>query len=70
MADDNNFSLGDILWEYADYTPEEEGRDELLSSPAPVQPLLSSPAPVSPPADEAPPAPSARLPARPGLPDP
>ena len=57
MADDNNFSLGDILWEYADYTPEEEGREELLSSPAPVQPLLSSPAPVSPPADEAPPAP-------------
>ena len=23
MSDDNNFSLGDILWEYADYTPPE-----------------------------------------------
>ena len=23
MADDNHFSLGDILWEYADYTPPE-----------------------------------------------
>ena len=24
MADDNNVSIGDILWEYADYTPPEE----------------------------------------------
>ncbi|HIY06259.1 MAG TPA: hypothetical protein H9844_04160, partial [Candidatus Evtepia faecigallinarum] len=23
MSDDNKFSLGDILWEYADYTPPE-----------------------------------------------
>lgn len=21
MSDDNKFSIGDILWEYADYTP-------------------------------------------------
>lgn len=54
MADDNNFSLGDILWEYADYTPDDEG-ETLPSAPAPVQPLLSSPAPAVPPADGTPP---------------
>lgn len=54
MADDNNFSLGDILWEYADYTPDDEG-EALPSAPAPVQPLLSSPAPAVPPADGTPP---------------
>ena len=54
MADDNNFSLGDILWEYADYTPDDEG-EALPSAPAPVQPLLYSPAPAAPPADGTPP---------------
>lgn len=54
MADDNNFSLGDILWEYADYTPEDDG-EALPSAPAPVQPLLSSPAPAVPPAEGTPP---------------
>ena len=53
MADDNNFSLGDILWEYADYTPEDDG-EALPSAPAPVQPLLTSPAPAAPPADGTP----------------
>lgn len=32
MSDDNHFSLGDILWEYADYTPPEP-------EPAPAVPL-------------------------------
>ena len=47
MADDNNFSIGDILWEYADYTPPEETAPP-PSAPAPVQPVVSSPAPVRP----------------------
>ena len=39
MADDNNFSIGDILWEYADYTPPEETAPP-PSAPAPVQPQM------------------------------
>ena len=36
MSDDNNFTLGDILWEYADYTPPE---------PDPVPVRRAAPAP-------------------------
>ena len=51
MADDNNFNIGDILWEYADYVPPEEDAEDAAaprpSAPAPVQPVLSAPQPVS-----------------------
>ena len=58
MSDDNNFSLGDILWEYADYTPPELETtawvplppDTPEAPPAPaVQPGMPSPQPASPP---------------------
>ncbi|MBR5534779.1 MAG: hypothetical protein IKU62_08035 [Ruminiclostridium sp.] len=58
MSDDNNFSIGDILWEYADYTPPELETtawvplppDTPEAPPAPtVQPGMPSPQPVSPP---------------------
>ena len=54
MADDNKFSIGDILWEYADYVPPEEEADAAPrpSAPAPVQPVFSSPQPVPPPEPE------------------
>ena len=57
MSDDK-FSLGDILWEYADYTPPELETtawvplppDTPEAPPAPVvQPGMPSPQPVSPP---------------------
>ena len=47
MSDDNNFTLGDILWEYADYTPPE---------PTPSVPLPPEEPPISaPPAEPLPP---------------
>lgn len=58
MSDDNKFSLGDILWEYADYTPPELETtpwvplppDTPEAPPAPaVQPGMPSPQPASPP---------------------
>lgn len=61
MSDDNNFSLGDILWEYADYTPPEPTPAPSVPLPpeepqkpappaAPVQPTIAAPQPVTPPA--------------------
>lgn len=61
MSDDNNFSLGDILWEYADYTPPELETTTWVPLPpetplppeappaAPVQPVMPAPQPASPP---------------------
>ena len=57
MADDNHFSLGDILWEYADYTPPETPAGPSVPLPpeapqapkppaaAPAKPGITSPAP-------------------------
>ena len=33
MSDDNKFSLGDILWEYADYTPPKAGKAKRPAAP-------------------------------------
>ena len=63
MSDDNNFTLGDILWEYADYTPPEptptppvplpsEGPQTPAPPAAPVQPTIAAPQPVTPPAGQ------------------
>ena len=58
MADDNIISIGDIRWEYADYTPEEEeGAAPRLSAPAPVQPAREREAEDRAPAEPARPAP-------------
>lgn len=69
MSDDNNFSLGDILWEYADYTPPETPAAPPVTpqnapKPAPKQPVMPSPQPVSPAAPAAPVKPTAQ-PAKP-----
>ncbi len=73
MADDNHFSLGDILWEYADYTPPETPAGPSVPLPpeapqapkppaaAPAKPGITSPQPVSP-APAAPPAPKPAAP--------
>ena len=55
MSDDNKFSLGDILWEYADYTPPERPASPPPTVPkstppaAPQKPVIPSPQPVTPP---------------------
>lgn len=73
MSDDNNFSLGDILWEYADYTPPELETTPWVPLPpetpqspetppaAPVQPVMPAPQPAAAPA----PAPAGEKPAAP-----
>ena len=49
MSDDNKFSLGDILWEYADYTPPKAGKAKRPAAPplapkgATGQPGITSP---------------------------
>ena len=50
MADDNHFSLGDILWEYADYTPPETpaGPSVPLPPEAPQAPKPPAAAPAKP----------------------
>lgn len=54
MSDDNKFSLGDILWEYADYTPPKAGKAKRPAAPplAPKgttgQPGITSPQPKPP----------------------
>lgn len=51
MSDDNKFSLGDILWEYADYTPPKTGKAKrpaaapLAPKSATGQPGITSPQP-------------------------
>ena len=61
MSDDNKFSLGDILWEYADYTPPKAGKAKRPAAPplapkgATGQPGITSPQP-KPPAQGQPPA--------------
>lgn len=51
MSDDNKFSLGDILWEYADYTPPKAGKAKRPAAPplapkgATGQPGITSPQP-------------------------
>lgn len=63
MSDDNKFSLGDILWEYADYTPPKAGKAKRPAAPplapkgATGQPGITSPqqpaqAPAAQPAQE------------------
>lgn len=55
MSDDNKFSLGDILWEYADYTPPKAGKAKRPAAPplapkgATGQPGITSPQPQQPP---------------------
>ena len=54
MSDDNKFSLGDILWEYADYTPPKAGKAKRPAAPplapngATGQPGITSPPPQQP----------------------
>ncbi|MFR3968268.1 MAG: hypothetical protein ACLTZE_00150 [Evtepia sp.] len=54
MSDDNKFSLGDILWEYADYTPPKAGKAKRPAAPplapkgATSQPGITSPQPQQP----------------------
>ena len=54
MSDDNKFSLGDILWEYADYTPPKAGKAKRPAAPplapkgATGQPGITSPQPQPP----------------------
>ena len=54
MSDDNKFSLGDILWEYADYTPPKAGKAKRPAAPplapkgATGQPGITSPQPQQP----------------------
>lgn len=60
MADDKNFSLGDILWEYADFTPPEiparpsvplppvEPQAPKAPAPSQPQPGITSPRPTAP----------------------
>lgn len=54
MSDDNKFSLGDILWEYADYTPPKAGKAKRPAAPplapkgATGQPGIISPQPQQP----------------------
>lgn len=54
MSDDNKFSLGDILWEYADYTPPKAGKAKRPAAPplapkgATGQPGITSPQPKPP----------------------
>ena len=54
MSDDNKFSLGDILWEYADYTPPKAGKAKRPATPplapkgATGQPGITSPQPQQP----------------------
>ena len=54
MSDDNQFSLGDILWEYADYTPPKAGKAKRPAAPplapkgATGQPGITSPQPQQP----------------------
>lgn len=62
MSDDNKFSLGDILWEYADYTPPKAGKAKRPAAPplapkgATGQPGITSPQPqqAAPPAQQQP----------------
>lgn len=72
MSDDNKFSLGDILWEYADYTPPKAGKAKRpaapplapkgatgqpgITSPQPQQPAQPAQAPAAQPAQGQPPA--------------
>ena len=72
MSDDNKFSLGDILWEYADYTPPKAGKAKRpaapplapkgatgqpgITSPQPQQPAQPAQAPTAQPAQGQPPA--------------
>ena len=62
MSDDNNFSLGDILWEYADYTPPEP--DPVPAVPLPPVPPQApdKPAPPAAPVRETIPAPQPAAP--------
>lgn len=71
MSDDNKFSLGDILWEYADYTPPKAGKAKRPAAPplapkgATGQPGITSPQPqqAAPPAQPQPqPAPQPQQP--------
>lgn len=54
MSDDNKFSLGDILWEYADYTPPKTSKAKrpaaapLAPKTATGQPGMTSPQPQQP----------------------
>ena len=54
MSDDNKVSLGDILWEYADYTPPKAGKAKRPAAPplapkgATGQPGIPSPQPQQP----------------------
>ena len=54
MSDDNKFSLGDILWEYADYPPPKAGKAKRPAAPplapkgATGQPGITSPQPQQP----------------------
>ena len=54
MSDDNKFSLGDILWEYADYTQPKAGKAKRPAAPplapkgATGQPGITSPQPQPP----------------------
>ena len=62
MSDDNKFSLGDILWEYADYTPPKAGKAKRPAAPplapkgATGQPGITSPQPQQPAQPAQPPA--------------
>lgn len=66
MSDDNKFSLGDILWEYADYTPPKAGKAKRPAAPplapkgATGQPGITSPQPqqAAPPAQQQQPKPT------------
>lgn len=52
MSDDNHFSLGDILWEYADYTPPEPEPAPAVPLP-PEEPKQTAPAKEASPAQQA-----------------
>ena len=74
MSDDNKFSLGDILWEYADYTPPKAGKAKRpaapplapkgatgqpgITSPQPQQPAPPTPAPAAQPSQQPKPGPA------------
>ncbi len=65
MSDDNKFSIGDILWEYADYTPPKTKAKRPAAAPlapkgATGQPGMTSPQPVTPPANAQPSQPPAQ----------
>lgn len=86
MSDDNKFSLGDILWEYADYTPPKAGKAKRpaapplapkgatgqpgITSPQPQQPAQPAQAPAAQPAQEQRPAAPPQPPQAPQQPKP